>query len=268
MKNSRRQGILSGAFAFAIICALGLMVGLGYASCIGLTFTTIDAPGASSALASRISNSGEIVGRYSFAPPDASGKEAANAYTLANGAFSAFSYPGSYLTGASGVKNNGQIVGDCQYEVYGTLGTCQDFYGVAQGWVKTGGTFTNVGFPGAIPNATDALGINDSGQVVGQYELPSGALYGYLLSGGSYSQINPFGSPGGTAYGINNSGQIVGFYCATASCQKNGFVLSGGVYTTLAAPGAYDTIALGINNAGDVVGSFDQSAEGPYSGFI
>jgi probable HAF family extracellular repeat protein len=267
MKNKGNRRTVRSQ-AVRIICALASLGAGCTAGTINYTFATIDAPGASQTYAYGINGFGEIVGEYLYPPPDSSGKEAADAFSLTGGMYSSFSYPGAYQTAAYGVNNLGQIVGLCQAETYGTLGTCQDFYGVAQGWEKTGTSFNTVAFPGAISNATDARAINDNGQIVGGAELSGGTLTGYELTAGSYVAINPPGSPGSYAYGINNAGAVVGFFCAALPCQQEGFLYSAGVYTTIAVPGAYATQAFGINDLGEVVGIFQSGAGAPDSGFI
>jgi probable HAF family extracellular repeat protein len=62
---------------------------------------------------------------------------------------------------------------------------------------------------------SEALGINNSGQVVGEAETSSGAEHAFLYNGsGSIQDLNDLiGSTGWTlsdAAGINDSGQIVG----------------------------------------------------------
>jgi len=249
----------------AIACAV-CIVSVTTSRAQSYTFTAIDVPGASSTFAEGINNQGQIVGAYSYPPADQDGHQARNVFVLTNGSFSTFGYPGAYYSIGYGINNAGQIVGICQAEYYGTFGPCQDFYGIAEGWVKTGGSYATVSFPGAISYATNATGINDSGQVVGQYELPSGSAYGYLLSGGSYTTVNPFGGVGSTANGINNAGDIVGFYCQ-GNCTQVGFLQSGGNVTTITYPGASSTVAVGINNSDEVVGYY-LSAAGLYQGFL
>jgi len=249
----------------AIACALCLVLAAAsYAQTY--TYTTIDVPGATNTFAYGINNAGQIVGSYSYGPKDQYGHQAQNAFVLSGGNFSTFSYPGSYYTVAWGINNPGQIVGTCEVEYYGTFGECQDFYGVAEGWIKTGNSYVTVSYPGAISNATSANGINDGGQVVGQYEAPGGPVYGYLLSGGSYTQVNPFGSAGSGAFGINTAGHIAGVYCQ-GNCALVGFLQSGGNVTTIAVPGASTTYAIGINNSDDVVGQYT-TPSGPYQGFV
>jgi len=66
--------------------------------------------------------------------------------------------------------------------------------------------------PGSI--STQALGINDLGEIVGDYIL-DGEMFGFLDNGGVFSTINPPGATSSTANGINDKGKIVGFYTAT-----------------------------------------------------
>src|SRR5713101_4355978 len=83
-------------------------------------------------------------------------------------------------------------------------------------------TFTTIDFPSST--GTDAFGINDSGQMVGEY-LSGGTDHGFLLSGGIFSTIDGPGSPTITsATGINDSGQVVGFYSPMGG--DRGFLLS------------------------------------------
>jgi uncharacterized membrane protein len=265
-----------GIVAFGTILALsGVLLAprpTGATETIEVTFQTIDAPGADNTFAIGISNKGDIVGYYTYPPRDANGYEASNVFVLDAGDFSTFAYPGAYYSYGNGINDSQVVVGNCKVEAYGTLGTCQNYYGTMQGWVTAnlGGSFSLLNFPtGALPNATQAQGINNKGQIVGVFEHGSGiGTSGYLLSKGSYTTVNPPGAPTSAANGINDAGQIVGYFCPTASCQ--GFLLSGigGTYTTISFPGAYATYAAGINNLGDVVGYFYCCASGPAQGFV
>src|SRR5579884_3552032 len=131
---------------------------------------------------------------------------------------------------------------------------------------RAGFVFTNLAFPGAAE--TDALGINDGGQIVGDYFNPGGNVtfgpyQGFLLSGGSYSTIDFPGSSWTRAFDINNSGQIVG---DEITGQIHGFLLDHGSYTALDVPGGYPTQALGLNDNGQVVGIY--RAPDAYHGFL
>ena len=64
--------------------------------------------------------------------------------------------------------------------------------------------------PLGVTGSTEALGINDADQIVGDYQDAAG-LHGYLVSGGIFTTLNdPLGVKGTFATGINDTGQIVG----------------------------------------------------------
>jgi uncharacterized membrane protein len=135
-------------------------------------------------------------------------------------------------------------------------------------------TFTTIDVPGAT--STDALGINDIGQIVGIFFDRSGAVHGFLKNGATYTTLDVPGSnanPGTTASGINDSGEIVGSF--SNSLGGFGFLKSGTTYSTLFAnestcatpcASAVFTNALGINSAGQIVGQFSDSSG--FHGFL
>jgi probable HAF family extracellular repeat protein len=110
-------------------------------------------------------------------------------------------------------------------------------------------TYTTIDDPSG--RNTLAFGINDAGQVVGEYV--SNGIHGFLYSGGTYTTLDdPSSSNVTEAFGINDTGQIVGTY-QDAGFRNHGFLYSGGTYTTvddpLADPSRAGTEANGINNA-------------------
>ncbi len=60
--------------------------------------------------------------------------------------------------------------------------------------------------------SSQALGINNLGDIVGDYFDAGGAMHGYLDVGGAFTSFDPTGSTATTANGINDNGQIVGFF--------------------------------------------------------
>jgi probable HAF family extracellular repeat protein len=97
-----------------------------------------------------------------------------------------------------------------------------------------------------LATGAEALGINDLGQIVGDYDS-----HGFLYSGGTYITLDdPLAKGFTSAYDINNLGQIVGFYSNLSG--QHGFLNSGGTYITLDDPlaGAGGTVATGINDSG------------------
>ena len=82
------------------------------------------------------------------------------------------------------LRSGGSALGQVQYTVT-DLGTL-------------GGTFS------------EALGINNSGQVVGDAWTSNGADHAFLYSGGSMQDLGTLGMVASKATGINDSGEIVG----------------------------------------------------------
>src|SRR5262249_41558435 len=109
---------------------------------------------------------------------------------------------------------------------------------------------------------TQAHGINNAGQIVGQY-FTNNATHGFLYSGGTYTTLD---DPSATlnitqAFGINDMGQIAGLYVVTGGVA-HGFLYSGGTYTSVDDPLAdprLGTEADGINNAGEIVGWYEDA---------
>jgi probable HAF family extracellular repeat protein len=153
-------------------------------------------------------------------------------------------------TVVNGINDRGQVVG--YYYVAS---------GQAHGFLYTAGTFIPIDNPAGTN--TNALGINNSGQIVGSYTSgrpDSGFIYG----GGSYTPINYPSTTGPTttdAFGINDHGQIVGAY-ADIGNGTHGYVYNQGSYTTLDVPGGTTTQAWGINNKGQVSGLYASALPG------
>lgn len=148
--------------------------------------------------------------------------------------------------GLTAINNSGQVVG------YGI-----DSVGAALSYELISGNYTavNVPFPGAVD--TEAWAINNSGDIVGSWDMggtnPVASLVGFELSGGTYTNL-PTPSLAGWVipYDINNEGEIVGAY----SDGFYGFLLHNGTYTTVQVPGSFETQVYGINDFGDMVGIY------------
>jgi probable HAF family extracellular repeat protein len=96
--------------------------------------------------------------------------------------------------------------------------------------------------------ASDAAGINDAGQVVGESRTSTGQWHAYVYSNGIMIDINPAGSWMSNASAINASGQVVGN--AQSSMSGYGFMYSNGKTTALSGL----TSASGISASGQVAG--------------
>jgi probable HAF family extracellular repeat protein len=118
-------------------------------------------------------------------------------------------------------------------------------------------SFTTLDVPGAMQ--TSSQGINDLGQIVGQFVDASNRFVGFLYSDGSYTPLDVPNSVGTSANGINNAGQVVGAY-SNGLFMGHGFLFSDGAYTTLDFPGRLNTAAEGLNNADQIVGVFSEGS--------
>ncbi len=122
------------------------------------------------------------------------------------------------------------------------------------------GKCTILDFPGA--NLTEAVGVNDDGQVVGDYRDANGVFHGFFWDAGQFLTIDvPFPGARSTApSGINNIGQIVGFYFDVTESFPNGhargFLYDNGIFTSFDFPGAVETLPVDFNDNGQIVGIF------------
>ncbi len=238
------------------------------------TFSTIDVPNAVGTFGTRgINNSGQIAGSYN----DSNNMQ--HGYLLSGGSFTTIDYPGTgpsstgYFGGTwvQGINDSGVMVG----------GHGPTTLGIAYGFVYSGGTFSSINFSGAPGGSlsADAIGINNAGEIVGQYEaasapstfctscsFPTWPGICYSDTGGSYSAFIPPGSSGCVANGTNSTGDIVGVYTANSGAG-HGFLYSGGSYTTIDFPGGSNNNLNGINDSGQVVGGYTDSG-GKGHGFL
>src|SRR5262249_55442254 len=92
------------------------------------------------------------------------------------------------------------------------------------GFLLSGGTYFTLDDPLASGD-TEALGINDAGQIVGFFRDGSGVGHGFLLSGSTYTTLDdPLATNGTFAQGINHAGQIVGTYRNAVGTGRHGFL--------------------------------------------
>jgi hypothetical protein len=108
------------------------------------------------------------------------------------------------------------------------------------------GVISSITFPGSV--STQALGVNDLGEIVGDYTLANGDMLGFLDNGGVFSTINPPGggsTPAVTVNGINDLGHIVGFYTNATTDTVDGFV-----GTPVPEPSTWAMMLLGFAGLG------------------
>jgi hypothetical protein len=158
-----------------------------------------------------INNSDEIVGAYTPVAEWQTPNSYSISFLYSNGTFTDITPPQAVRTIARHINDSGQIVGD-----YYTSPFANDFHA----FLYSGGTYITLNDPLAGPTpqggtgGTSVTGINDQGQVVGQYVGPSGTHY-FIYQNGTYSDIvgglpSEFSPDFARVVGINDSGQIIG----------------------------------------------------------
>jgi probable HAF family extracellular repeat protein len=183
---------------------------------------------------------------------------------------------GVTYTQAFAINNKDQIVGDYK-----------DAKGVFHGFVTNGQdptdpkNFTTIDYPGKGTAYTKAFGINDKGQVVGDYKDAGGVIHGFRFKGGdptdikNYDTVDVKGGTFGSADGINNAGQISGVY--SDANGTHGFVVNDDLKTYVGGIPLDDPDAakapnaaigpFGINTAATIVGAFIDG-KGGNNGFV
>lgn len=135
-------------------------------------------------------------------------------------------------------------------------------FSITQGLANDSFNFTTIDYPNAI--YTQALGINNNGEIAGTFLDANNMRHGFMYSGGSFTVFDYPGTVpdypglfGGTvAQSINDSGQIVGLHGPTSLGIANGFLYSGGSFISIPTmPGSIATGSMGINNAAQIVGN-------------
>jgi probable HAF family extracellular repeat protein len=102
--------------------------------------------------------------------------------------------------------------------------------------------------------ASDAFGINASGQVVGAIAL-AGTYHGFLYDAGSLTDLGTLGGRDSAATAINDSGEIVGRASTTlGSIVQHAFSYSDGRMTDLGTLGGTLSAANAINASGWITG--------------
>lgn len=159
--------------------------------------------------------------------------------------FNVIDYPGSTFTDVRGVNNSGQITG------YTSTDGVHNF-----SFLYSGGVFTPLP---ASPLEPSALGMNDSGTIVGTTNtVPK---QGFIFSGGAYAFFSRAGWTNTEARGVNDSGLVTGWSYETDSSgaytASEGFIFNPatGSFTAIPIAGSNFVIAQGINTAGQVVGN-------------
>lgn len=170
---------------------------------------------------------------------------------------------------ANGINNAGDIVGVQNGQAF---------------LIPHGGSVTPISIPGASSSA--AFGINDKGNIVGQYGVGA-QTPGFYLGSNSGTPVRidaPAGADTVNVQGVNNSGQVVGFYVGNDG-QDHGFqaniasAVKGQITGTAIGDPTLPTIPgepgatfvfsqiLGVNDKGIAVGYYGDSTTSQH-GFL
>jgi probable HAF family extracellular repeat protein len=119
--------------------------------------------------------------------------------------------------------------------------------------------------------STQAVGINEKGNVTGGYLDAGGTSHGFVLRNGIFATIDIPGALFVEAGRSNAAGQIAGDYVAEDGIDRP-FVRNtdGSLSLRSGLPGASVTYAIEINNGGDLLGSFtlDPSGASGFTGYV
>jgi probable HAF family extracellular repeat protein len=174
-----------------------------------------------------------------------------HAFAASNGQMSDLgTVRGGDFSGGHAINLSGQVAGSS---------ATNDGGGVAILW--DGAKLINLGQLAPLSGSDSAAnGIDDSGQVVGQYGT-NNSDHAFLYSGGSMTALpepSITGPAGCAADAINNTGQIAGA-CQDASGQAHLVLWYDGAVRdlgTLGAPGSWSfTQTVSINNTGQIAGT-------------
>lgn len=127
-------------------------------------------------------------------------------------------------------------------------------------------SYSFIGYLGA--SATFLYGINNSGEIAGQYVDAAGLYHGFVDINGSTTNIDcvNLNAAQTLPWGINNAGEVVGSYIDQRG-GTHGFLYQAGFCTNLDYSQAVSTTAVGINDDDQISGYFTDSL-GAYHGFL
>jgi uncharacterized membrane protein len=220
------------------------------------TFTSIDFPGGTLTTARGINNHGDIVGSYRVVPPR-------HALLIKGGNFiplAPTTVLGTNFSEAFKSNDRGDVVGDF-------IGDD----GFTHGFLLSQGVVTTLDFPGA--SDTEAFGINESGTIVGQWDLLDAfgnllIVHGFIWNNGSFTEFDFPGAGDTSLFGINASGDLVGGWDPGLTAPvEHGFVCTKGQCFSFDFPGAPITQGDDINALGQIAGVYIDASGGEH-GFL
>ncbi len=206
------------------------------------TYATVDAPVNyvdAGPYINGINDSGDYVGYWQTGP--ASG---GTGFVHNDSGFTVITTPDGVNTNVRGINNAGTLAGTY-------------FDNGLHGFIRNGQTWTTLDHPDSTQD-TMIFGINNLGQVVGQYYGVDGLAHSFLWDGNTFTEISILDTATGTmAQGLNDNGDVVGYIYDTNG-MSHGFLWNSGNWITMDLAGfdVAGTSLLGINNYGSMVGQY------------
>ena len=176
-------------------------------------FKIIDYPGAAVSDPTAINASRRIVGFFQVQDFN----DVAHGFLLEHGQFKQLDHPGAIDTVPLGINARGDIVGNWD--------TLDDFVNgtFGHGFVLSHNKYIDVDFPGAAAG-TSVNGINNRGQIVGQYIDNNSVSHGFVATGATFMTVDYPGAVWTVIAGINGHGVVVGYYFTSAGPEAHGFL--------------------------------------------
>ena len=197
-----------------------------------------DIPGATvGATVTGVNDRNQIVGKFNDGTaPTGAGAREHGFLRDPRGGFTTIDLPGATGTATARINDRGQIAGVYSQNT-GRVGDDPN----RRGFLLDHGRLIRIDAPRAV--YTQGFGLNDLGQVVGEFQDPDG-LHAFRWDRGRFTTLDFPGAVATSALGINNRGQIVGIYFDDLTARPG------------TVPGAPRTTATGINDRGAITGNY------------
>jgi hypothetical protein len=244
--SKNETAIIKGAFqmkyksASTLIALVIAFMATPFAIGQTYNFKTIQVPHSQSTSVYGINDSGVMSGNYI----DSSG--ATHCFIVSGATITTITDPNGTSTSCFGINSSGAIVGSY------ALST-----GFSNGFIYQNGIFTDIVVPTATAG-TIAYGINDAGEVVGQFG-DNTTIHGFLFDGSTYKTLDAPGAAVTFAVGIN-SNNLITLQSLNSSGFASSWLLNGTNYILLNVPGAVASGAHSINNLNEIAFSWTDSA--------
>lgn len=196
-----------------------------------------------------INNAGQVVGEIDFEKSPGAAQEA---FIYQNGVMTMLGYPApAGMSTAAAINNNGLIVGAARFF---------NLSGPTHAATYFDGEWTDLGSIGGAQYDSVAVGVNDSGTVIGNWYAGSTAG-SFIYQSGKMTDLKV--PANGHAFSINNAGQITAD--AVAHYGETGLVYLNGAWLDLntvvsQSYGWQITSAVSINNRGQITGLLGNSS--------